>query len=87
MLRADGSAGLLSSTGAWESGGYQPLQWLHVEIHIDWAYQRADLTLDGELVASDVAFASSEAKVVDGIHLFSFDEGTVWWDDIQVRLN
>lgn len=85
-LRADGSAGLVSSTGTWHGGPYTTLEWLHVEITIEWAYRRADLWLDGVLAASGVAFASSAAQRADEVHLFSFDPGTVWWDDIAVRL-
>jgi hypothetical protein len=86
-LRADGSAGLLSSTGAWQSGRYQKDQWLHVRIDIEWPYRRADLWLDGSRTASAVAFASSTAADnVDEIHLFSFDRGTVWWDDLVIQL-
>ena len=85
-LRADGSAGLLSSTGGWRGREYTEQQWLHVEIDIEWPYRRADLYLDGELIAGGVSFASADAQHADEIHLFNFDDGTVWWDDIVVRL-
>ena len=49
------------------------------------ADRRADLWLDGVLTASDVPFASS-VTTGEEIHLFSFDPGTVWWDDIAIRL-
>lgn len=85
-LKPDGSAGLLSSTGAWESGPYVPHTWVHARIVMDWAYRRADLHLDGELVASAVAFASTAAQLASEVHLFNFDDGTVWWDDIVIQL-
>ena len=86
-LRADGTAGLLSSTGGWRRGTYEERRWLHVQIDIEWPYRRADLSLDGELVAREVSFASAAAADhADEIHLFNFDPGTVWWDDIVIRL-
>jgi hypothetical protein len=85
-LRADGSAGLLSATGGWTHGAYRPLRWVHVQIDIEWPYRSVDLRLDGTLVASDVGFASSDVQHADEIHLFNFDEGTAWFDDIVIRL-
>ncbi len=78
--------GLLSSAGVWMSGQYEVGQWLHVEIALDWPYRRADLSLNGVSVASGVKFASADAQHADEIHLFNFDEGTVWWDDLVIRL-
>ena len=58
-----------------------------MQIDIEWPYRRADLSLDGELVAREVSFASAAAADhADEIHLFNFDPGTVWWDDIVIRL-
>ena len=42
--------------------------------------------LDGEAVASGIAFASDKVQHVDELHLFNFDAGTVWWDDIVLAL-
>ena len=50
------------------------------------ADRRADLWLDGSLAGNDVAFAASAAEQAEEIHLFSFDPGIVWWDDIAIRL-
>ena len=47
--------------------------------------RRADLWLDGALVANNVGFASKAAQRAEQVHLFSFDPGTVWWDDIAIR--
>ena len=38
------------------------------------------------LIASGVDFASTDAEHADEVHLFNFDRGTVWWDDITIRL-
>lgn len=68
------------------SGQFEEQTWLHVRIDIEWPYRRADLWLDGKLIESGVGFASAEAQHADEIHLFNFDAGTVWWDDIVIRL-
>ena len=85
-LKPDGSAGLLSATGAWRSGPYRPLTWLHVEIAISWGYRTIDMWLDDVLTASGVPFVWDESSRVEMLHLFNFDAGTVWWDDFVMRL-
>ena len=85
-LRADGSAGLLSSTGGWTRGEYTPGEWLHVRIDIEWPYRRAQLWINGERIASNIGFASSSVQHADELHLFNFDKSVVWWDDISVAL-
>ncbi len=61
-LKPDGTAGLLSSTGAWEGGPYEARTWLHVRIDINWGFRTTKLWLDGEAVATDVSFASADAQ-------------------------
>ena len=39
-----------------------------------------------ELVQRGVGFASAAAHAAEQVHLFNFDRGTVWWDDVVIRL-
>ena len=57
-----------------------------MEIDIQWPYRRADLYLNGELIQDAIGFASDAAQAAEEIHLFNFDAGVVWWDDVLIRL-
>ena len=57
-------------------------------IILQWGYLHADLKLNGEVVAQGVQFASTDVTLATSelrLHLFNFDAGTVWWDDVAVR--
>lgn len=60
-------------------------RWLQVDIYLEWPYRRADLHLDGSLVAPAVPFVSASGQDARELHIFNFDAGVVWWDNLVVR--
>ena len=40
-----------------------------------------------DLIESGVGFASAAPQHADEIHLFNFDAGTVWWDDLTMAFS
>ena len=85
-LKSDGTAGLLASDGSWHARPFRVDTWLHVVIRLDWAARTAQLTLDGETAAEDVAFVTQTVGSAEAVHLFNSDRATVWWDDITIAL-
>ncbi len=68
---------------AYSLGPYVANTWYSVSIEIDWVGRTFDLSIDGETLGWNMAFADPTIEGVNRLHLYNLNSGPGWWDQIM----